>query len=144
MADGRGGEARQYVTKVGQWFNLVPLAGGDEVEEYRGSDAAVVGAAEEPVLVADGDAPQGVLGGVVVNRQIAVAGVHVVGVPLIQRVGDGLAHRALGQDRSATLGLLDVQPGFGLFEPRQGPLLTQRVADRRQRRRPRRHGVRVI
>jgi hypothetical protein len=57
---------------------------------------AVVGAAEQPVLPPDGYPAQSVLGGVVVDGQVAVGGVNAEGLPLIQRIGDRLAHRALG------------------------------------------------
>ena len=82
------------------------LAGGNQAEEDRGGAAAVVAPGEEPILPAHCDPPQRVLGGVVVDGQFAVGGVHAQGFPLVQRVRDGLAHGALGQDGSAAGGLL--------------------------------------
>ena len=61
------GEADQQVAQVGPGLDLVPAAGGDQAEQDRRGPAAVVGAAEEPVLSADGHAAQGVLAGVVVD-----------------------------------------------------------------------------
>jgi hypothetical protein len=59
------GNAGQRVPKVGEGFHIMALAGRDDAEEDRGGAPAVVAAGEQPVLAADGDAAQGVLGGVV-------------------------------------------------------------------------------
>src|SRR5437870_2908765 len=80
----RGRDACEHVAEVGEGLDLVALAGGDEAEESCGGVPAVVGAAEEPVLAADGHAAQGVLGCIVVDGQVTVGGVHAESIPLIQ------------------------------------------------------------
>lgn len=76
LADRRGRDAGQDVAEIGERINPMPLTGGDETEQDGGGAAAVVRAAEEPVLAAEGHAAQSVLGGVVVDGQVAVGGVQ--------------------------------------------------------------------
>ena len=45
-----GGDAGQDVAEVGERFDVVSAAGGQEGEEDRGGSASVVGAAEQPVF----------------------------------------------------------------------------------------------
>lgn len=97
-----GGNAGEHVAQISKWVDLVALAGGDEAEEDGRGVTAVVGAAEEPVLPSDRDPSQGVLGGIVIDGQVAVGHVNGEGVPLVEDVGDGLAHGAFREDRPAT------------------------------------------
>jgi len=100
LAQGGGGDAGEHVAEIGERLQPGapgPLTGGDEGVEDGGRVPAVVGAAEEPVLSAESGAAQSVLGRIIVDGQVAVGRVSAKGLPLIERVGDGLAHRALGQ-----------------------------------------------
>ena len=48
LVHGRGGDAGEDITQVGERLDAVALAGGEEAEEDGGGGPAVVGAAEQP------------------------------------------------------------------------------------------------
>jgi len=51
---GDGRKSGEEVAEVGEGFDVVGLAGGDQTEEDRGATAAGFAGDEEPVLAADG------------------------------------------------------------------------------------------
>ncbi len=97
FADRLTGDPGQDVAEILKGVDLVPLAGGDQAEEDRGGRPAGIGSAEEPVFSSHSDSPQGVLTGVVIDGQVAVADVDAQGVVLVQGVGDRLAQPRLAR-----------------------------------------------
>ena len=94
---GQRGQAREHLAQVGLWVDASAAAGFDDRVE---DGAAVPGfgfADEQPVLLADGRRPDGVLDGVVVDLDSAVFEIHAEHGPQRQRVVDGFAHGALRQ-----------------------------------------------
>lgn len=49
-----GGDAGEHIARVGEGFNVMALARGNQAEEDRGGPAAVVVSREKPVLASDG------------------------------------------------------------------------------------------
>ena len=90
-------DAAQAVGEPGFGVDIVELGGGDQSVDGGGPLAAAIGAAEGPVLAAEGNAAQLALGGVVGQADPAViqeprkgglAGQHVV-----YRFGEGIVAR---------------------------------------------------
>ena len=101
-ADGPAGEEAEEVAEVGPGLDVVELAAGEEGDEGGVDLGGVVGADEEPVLAADGLAPQGALGGIVVERETAIVEEALERDPLIAGVADGLGDRRLVEDPPAS------------------------------------------
>ena len=100
--------------EVSEGVDLLSPAAGDEAAEDRCGATSPVAAGKQPVLSAQHDGPNRVLGRVVVDVQVAVVAVTRQRRPVVQRVADGLADRALGQDRN----LLLLKPLLDLFKTR--------------------------
>jgi len=97
-AIGMGGDAGEEVAQVGEGVEAVAPGAGNEAEVDGGGVSTAVGAEEQPVLAAQGDGAHGLFGRVVVDVEAGVGGVAAKGIPVAQRVVDGAAHGALGQD----------------------------------------------
>ena len=67
----QGRQADEHVAEIDEGIVTVTLAGGQQAEEDGGRPTAAIAATEEPILAADGDASQGVFGGIVVDVQPA-------------------------------------------------------------------------
>jgi hypothetical protein len=91
-------QSLEHILQVGERIAPEPLAAADEAIQDRRRPAAPVTPDEEEVLPTEGLSPQRPLGEVVVDAQLAVAGVRLVIPPLRLGVGDGLAERALFLD----------------------------------------------
>ena len=113
---GGAGQAFEHMTQPGVGLLAVDLGGFDQAVDLRARCGAFQGVA---VLAADDEGP-GVLGAVVVDRQVAAFDVAHQLVPVAGQVVDRLAQGGLPGD--LRLGL--VQPGLELVEDRHAALLT--------------------
>ena len=73
MAGGIIGNADDGVRQPSLWIDPVQLSRFDEAEDAGGTVAALIGAGEQPVLAADGDAAERALGRVVVDLEPVAA-----------------------------------------------------------------------
>lgn len=83
------------VAQVNPRIDLKLLTGGGEAGQYGQEYSALVRAKEEPVLSAGGERFHRPLGRVVVNGQVAIPGVDLEGILLIECLGDRLGLGAL-------------------------------------------------
>src|SRR5262245_227444 len=97
----------QEVFQVGEWIDLMAPAAAHQAIQRRRSPAATVTPDEQVVLATDGLRTQTPLRDIVVDAQLAIAGVGLEVLPLGLCIRDGLADRTLGQG----LVVLLVQPG---------------------------------
>ena len=88
LALGMVGDAVDGVAQPGFGIDLVELGGFDEAVDRGGAVAALVGAGEQPVLAADGDAAQRAFGGVVVDLEPPVVDVTRECRPARKRIAD--------------------------------------------------------
>lgn len=73
------GDACEHVGEIVLRVDAVELGAFDQRVHRCGPSAAGIGAGEEPVLAADGDAAQNAFGGVVVEREAAIVEAAVRG-----------------------------------------------------------------
>ena len=78
------GDAGEHVGEPGLRIDVVELGGLDQRVDRRGALAAAIGAGEQPVLAAQGDAAQRALGGVVGQADAAVIEEAGEGGPALQ------------------------------------------------------------
>lgn len=97
MMVGHRGEAGEDVPEVGVGIKAAAAAALDDGVEDGAAVAGGVGTDEEPVFLAQGGGPDGVLDEVVVDFDPAVVEIHGEGGPLPKGVAAGLAQRTLGQ-----------------------------------------------
>ena len=95
---GFGGKAKQHIAQVGKGVEAVAFGGLDEGVVVGGGAASAVGAQEEPVFAAHGDAAQGLFGWVVVDVEYAVVEIPGERAPVVHRIVHRFADGALGQD----------------------------------------------
>jgi hypothetical protein len=95
---GMVGDAVDGVAQPGFGIDLVELGGLDEAVDGGGAVAALIGAGEQPVLAADGDAAQRALGGVVVDLEPPVVDVAGERRPARERIA------IASSDRRGSLG----------------------------------------
>ena len=94
------GDAGEHVAQVGFGVEAVELGGLDERVDRGGTLAAGVGAGEELILSAEGQRPDGALGGIVGDFEPAVGEIAGQRVPARAGVADGVGELALaGQPR---------------------------------------------
>lgn len=107
---GRGplGEDADELGEVLLGVEAVEPGGGDEGHDRGGGPGVVVAACEEPVLASDGDAAEGALASVVVERQAAVLERAQEGRALAEGVAEGAPQRA---SKVCDLRVLDLGPG---------------------------------
>ena len=91
------GDAGEDVTQVGFGVDAVQFAGFDQAVDDGCAVATGIGAGEEPVFPAEGDAAQGVFSAVVVDLQAAVLGIAGQRRPVGRGVADRLGKAALGR-----------------------------------------------
>lgn len=109
---GGGGELREHPVEVGLGVELQQLAGADDGVDDAGDPAGVRVAHEEPVFATKGGGPDVTLDGIVVDLNVAQAGLRIARefAPAAERVGAGLAEVALGERGDAFLAQALVQP----------------------------------
>ena len=122
---GVGEEAVEELLEPVQGIDLVEPTGLEEAEVDGGGVAATLAAAEQPVLAAQSQRADEVLGEVVVGPQPAVAEVALQRLALVQQVAEGLAQRRLGQRAHQQLlappeDLLHHRTGLGRAQRRAG------------------------
>jgi len=96
-------ETQQQVPDVGPRFQPMAFRTGQDRVQDRRSRSRLGASYEEPVLPADGLMTERSFRGVVVDGQATVRGIAPQGGPLIARIGDGFAQRALGKRRPRQL-----------------------------------------
>lgn len=95
--DGVGVDALQNVFEIRPGVYLVLTAGCAKGHEDRGGMPAGFTADEEPVLTAQGDRANGILGKVIIDRDAPIEKICLKFFPDPQRIPDGLAHFRLRQ-----------------------------------------------
>ena len=110
------GDALEHVAQVRLGIEAVELGRLHQAVDRRGALAARVGAGEQVVLAAEGDAAQRALGGVVVDLDAAVVAIAGQRRPALRRVADRLRQVATSPTRGASVSL---QPGVQLLEQRR-------------------------
>jgi hypothetical protein len=113
------GHAVDHIGEVGFRIEAIELGALQDGVEDGGALAARLGAEEQEVLAGDGDGAQGPFGGIVVDRQPAVAGVAQQRLPAGERVLDGTSQRVLRRQSAA----LDTEPVAQRIEQRHGASL---------------------
>src|SRR5436309_5307037 len=112
------GQLLQHVARVRPRIHVVEPAGSEDRIDDGRTPSALVRTGEEVVLAADSDLPEGSLARVVVDLEGAIFKEPRQGGPLIDRVGQRLAERALGCCRGDRL----LDPLAQRVEDRSGPL----------------------
>src|SRR6185437_9726351 len=107
-----GGQAGERAGEPGMGFEAVGLGGGEQAHDGSGALTSRFGTGEVPVLAADGDGPDGVLDGVVVDGVAAIGEDARERAPAFERVAHGTSQAAVAEHWGAEL----VQPAFELVE----------------------------
>jgi hypothetical protein len=126
------GDAGEDVTQVGFGVDAVQFAGFDQAVDDGCAVATGIGAGEEPVFPAEGDAAQGVFSAVVVDLQAAVLGITGQRRPVGRGVADRLGEAALGRQPGELRLEPNPQgnePGLGLLLPDVSPSVGWKAAD---------------
>ena len=110
------GDAAEDVAQIGLGVEAVELGGFDQGVDGGGAFAAGVGAGEQVVLAAQGQGPDGALGGVVVDLQAPVIEIARQGLPAPAGIADGAGQLALAGE----LGQRAVEEGGQLVDDRTG------------------------
>src|SRR5208282_2685084 len=97
VVDWMSADAREHVAEIGEGFDVQALASGNEAGQYGAGAPTAVTAVEEPVVATHDKGSQAALGPVVVDLQFAVVAVVEQGLPVVQRVIDGIANGTLGE-----------------------------------------------
>src|SRR5436309_15000842 len=115
-------DAEQHVLEIGERRDVDQVAALDERVQQRRAASPFKAASKEPVLPADRDESELILGAVVVDGHAAILDEALERCPLIGLVSDGVAERRFWQDGPRERLPLRVDLG----EQRDGLLLTQR------------------
>ena len=110
----------EEVGEVGAWFQPVGFGRFDQRVEGGAGPGPAGGETEQPVLATDHEWADGVLGGVVVDGDVAVFQEDRQLRPQVQGIGDRLAEQALGQHPRRLViqpGLDGVEDGAALHTP---------------------------
>lgn len=87
----------QHISEVGERVKVVEFAACYQAVNNCGSFGSGFAAGKHPVLASNGYHPQGAFGKIVVNGKDRVINISHQCRPLVHRIGDGFAGRALGQ-----------------------------------------------
>lgn len=101
------GDAAEHIGEVVLWVDAAELGAFDQRVDGRGATTAGIGAGEEVILAADGDAAQGPFGRIVVERQAAIVEAACEGGPAGSHIAEGGGE--LGFARELGRGL--IRPG---------------------------------
>jgi hypothetical protein len=89
------GDAGENVFEPEEGIHSHPLTGGDEAPKHGCSPAAFITTYEDPVVAADGDAPDCAFRGVVIDSEISILAIAGECSPVLEGVAHSSAFRAL-------------------------------------------------
>lgn len=90
------GDTGEDVAEIGEGIDAVQLACIDQAVDDGGALTSVVGTGEQPVLAAEGDTPERILGAVIVDLQAVILSIAGQRHPVAQGIAESLGEPPFG------------------------------------------------